>query len=122
MITGVVNAHREATRALRVHGPVASEDVTAVVDTGFSGRRALPPDVIARLGLTPHATNYAVLADGSRRTFNVYAADVEWGTARRGVLVSAFGDDVLVGMGLLAGHELRVEVKPGGAVEVRPLP
>jgi hypothetical protein len=31
-------------------------------------------------------------------------------------------DEVLVGMRLLAGHELRVEVRPGGDVEVWRLP
>jgi hypothetical protein len=38
------------------------------------------------------------------------------------VLVSAVGDEALVGMRLLAGHELRIEVVPGGVVEVTPLP
>jgi hypothetical protein len=32
------------------------------------------------------------------------------------------GDEVLLGMGLLAGHELRIAVVPGGVVEITPLP
>jgi len=32
--------------------------------------------------------------------------------------VSAVGEEVLVGMRLLAGHELRVAVVPGGPVEI----
>jgi len=30
--------------------------------------------------------------------------------------------EVLVGMRLLAGHELRIAVVPGGSVEITPLP
>jgi hypothetical protein len=32
------------------------------------------------------------------------------------------GDEVLLGMRLLAGHELRIAVVPGGSVEITPLP
>ena len=38
------------------------------------------------------------------------------------VLASAVGNEALVGMRLLAGHELRIAVVPGGAVEITPLP
>jgi hypothetical protein len=38
------------------------------------------------------------------------------------VLVSAVGAEALPGMRLLAGHELRMAVVPGGAVEITPLP
>jgi hypothetical protein len=38
------------------------------------------------------------------------------------VLVWALGDEVLIGMGLLAAHALRIDVVPGGAVEIAPLP
>lgn len=43
-----------------------------------------------------------MLADGSVRHFDVYAAEVEWDGAWRPVLVSALGDEVLLGMRLLA--------------------
>jgi hypothetical protein len=45
-----------------------------------------------------------------------------WDSTWRPVRVSAVGDEVLVGMRLLAGHELRVAVVPGGPVEISPLP
>jgi hypothetical protein len=47
---------------------------------------------------------------------------VEWNGGWRPVLVSAVGDEPLVGMRLLAGHELRIAVVPGGVVEITPLP
>ena len=63
-----------------------------------------------------------MLADGSVRQFDIYAAEVAWGGAWRPVLVSAVSDEVLLGMRLLANHELRIAVVPGGAVGITPLP
>jgi hypothetical protein len=38
------------------------------------------------------------------------------------VLVSAVGDEPLLGMRLLVGHKLRIEVLSGGMVDITPLP
>lgn len=122
MIRGVVNASREAVLRVRVIGPTGTDvEVDAVVDTGFTGSLVLPAATVAALGLARRSGGSAVLADGTVRHFDTYGAEVEWDGLVRGVVASAVGTEALVGMGLLAGHELRVEVEPGGAVEVRPL-
>ena len=123
MIRGKVNARHEAHIPLRVRGPGGSElDVDAVVDSGFTGALTLPAATVAALGLIRRSGGRAVLADGSVRPFDQYSAEVEWAGAWRAVLVSAVSDEVLVGLRLLAGHELRIEVVPGGVVEIKPLP
>src|SRR5205809_438211 len=61
-------------------------------------------------------------ADISSRPFDIYAAEVEWGGVWRAILVSAVGAEALLGMRLLAGHTLRIDVVPGGVVEITPLP
>jgi clan AA aspartic protease len=123
MIAGAVNARREAVVQLRLRGAGGVErSVNAVVDTGFSGYLTLPDGEIAAMGLTRHSTGGAVLADGTVRQFAVYEAEVWWGAAWRVILVSAVGSEVLAGMRLLDGHELRIEVAVGGAVAVTPLP
>lgn len=121
MIVGLVNDRREAVLPLRVTGPAGSVETSAIVDTGFTGSLTLPMAVVSALELVCTSRGYAVLADGSEQEFDVYAAEVEWGESRRKVLVSIVGNEVLLGMSLLAGHELRIEVNPGGTVEVRPL-
>ena len=63
----------------------------------------------------------AALADGSVRQFEIYAAELEWGQTWRRISVSAVGETALLGMKLLAGHELRIAVVPGGIVEITPL-
>lgn len=119
MIRGVVNARREAIVQLRVRSPGGDEmRLDAVVDSGFTAALAMPAAVVAALGLARQSAGGAVLADGSVRQFDIYAAEVAWSGGWRPVLVSAVSDEVLLGMRLLANHELRMAVVPGGAVEI----
>ncbi len=123
MIQGVVNARVEATIRLRLRASDGSElDVEALIDSGFTGSLTLPAAVIAALGLAHQSDGRAVLADGSVQRLDIYAAEVEWDGSRRSVMVAAVGDEALVGMRLLAGHELRIVVVPGGVVEITPMP
>ena len=62
------------------------------------------------------------MGDGSVSVFDSYAAEVAWTGGWLPVLVSAIGDEALVGMRLLAEHELRMRVRPGGEVVISPLP
>jgi clan AA aspartic protease len=119
MIRGMVNTRREAVVRLRLRGSRGAElEVKAVVDSGFTSSIALPTAVVTALGLVRQSGGGAVLADGTVCQFGIYAANVEWDGAWRSVLVSAVGDEPLVGMRLLAGHELRIAVIPGGIVEI----
>ena len=93
-----------------------------VIDSGFTGSRTLPASSVTALRLVSLSGGGAVLADGTVRQFQIYAAEVEWNGGWRPVLVSALGDEALIGMRLLAGNELRIAVVPGGAVEITPLP
>ena len=53
MITGTVNANREAIISCGVRGPHGKErEIEAVIDTAFNGFLTLPPQVIAALGLS----------------------------------------------------------------------
>jgi clan AA aspartic protease len=97
-------------------------DVDAVIDTGFSASLTLPAATVAALGLVRQSAGRAALADGSVLQFDIYAAEVDWGGTWRPVLVTAVGSEVLLGMGLLAGHELRIAVVAGGTGAITPLP
>jgi clan AA aspartic protease len=123
MILGVVNARNEAIVRLRVRGPGGVEsDVDAIVDSGFTSSLTLPATVATALGLVRQSGGTAVLADGSIRQFDIFAAEVLWGGTWRAVLVSAVGNECLLGMRLLAGHKLVIEVVPAGTVEITPFP
>lgn len=123
MIRGVVNTRTEAVVEVRVQGPIGAViDVDAVVDSGFTASLTLPIATVTALRLQCQSGGGAVLADGSFRQFDIYAAEIEWDGVWRPILVSALGDETLLGMRLLVGHELSVAVITGGAVEITRLP
>jgi clan AA aspartic protease len=120
---GEVNTRLEAILRLRIRGPAGVEaEFDAVIDTGYSGLLTLPAAAAEALKLERGMGGRATLADGSARRFDTFAAELEWGGGWRSVVVSALGTEVLVGMRLLAGHGLWVEVTASGAVEVTELP
>lgn len=122
MITGIVNANHEATIRLIVHGAQGQEqEIEAIIDTGFTGFLSLPSVLIARLGLTWRGHAQAVLADGSLHLFEVYAATIVWDGQVRTVETDAADTDPLVGMGLIYGHELRIQAVDGGMVAIAAL-
>jgi clan AA aspartic protease len=123
MITGVVNANREAIIRLVVTGPGGQrQNSEAIIDTGFTGFLTLPPARIAALGLSWLSRQSGILADGSVDIFDVYVANVMWDGQPRTVTVEAADTDPLVGMSLLDRHSLRIDVLSGGVVTVSALP
>jgi clan AA aspartic protease len=122
MIRGTVTAAHEAKLPIRIHGPTGTVAVVdALIDTGFTSSLVLPPALVVRLGLKRRSGGRAALADGTVRRYETFGAEVEWDGIRRGVVVAAVGSEVLVGMGLLAGYEMRMEIEPDGRVEIKPL-
>lgn len=119
---GSVNARLEAKLRLTVIGPTGiREEIEAVIDTGFTGSLVIPPAIVKALELVRRSGGTAMLADGTSCSYDNFGAEVEWHGNKRGVLVSALGNEALVGMVLLAGHRLTVDVEPGGEVTVQPL-
>jgi clan AA aspartic protease len=122
MITGVVHS-REARIRLKVRGPGKQvQEIEAVVDTGYTASLTLPPTVIASLGLQWKTIGGGILADGTECTFDVYAATVLWDGEERRISIDEADADPLVGMKLMAGYELKVQVRPGGKVTIKDLP
>ena len=122
MIWGTVSGRPEARVRLRLRGPDdTTAGVTATVDTGYSGMLTLPDRLVVALGLEYLTDIVLVQADGSAAMYPTYTAELEWGDSWRVVLVAVVGNEALLGMKLLLGHELRVAVVPGGAVEIAPL-
>jgi clan AA aspartic protease len=123
MITGVVTADREAIISLLVRGPAGQRQrIEAVIDTGFDGWISLPPALISSLGLPWRRRGLALLADGSDTVFDIYEGAVVWNRRLRRIPVDEAEVAPLVGMSLLNGHELNVQVRARGKVTINPLP
>jgi clan AA aspartic protease len=120
MITGTVNADFEAIIALSVcssNGTAYTQN--AIIDTGFDGWLSLPPDLIAKLNLKWKRRGRAILGDGSECIFNVYEAVVIWDGNFLTIPIDEADSAPLIGMSLMEGYQLVVQVFEGGNVEIQ---
>ena len=119
MIQGVVNAFYEAVVTLPLQDPEGrTQDIEAVVDTGYSGFLTLPPVLIDDLGLPFAYMGQAFLANDAEVDFDVHYVTVLWDGQPRDIEADATGSTPLVGMLLLDGHSLTIEVESGGHVVI----
>ena len=78
--------------------------------------------LIQELGLAWRRRGRAMLADGSDSLFDIYETTVTWDGRPRRIAVDEVNSDPLIGMSLLYGYELTVQVVDGGRVVINPLP
>ncbi len=119
MISGTVSTFLEAivtVRLIDVRREV--HEIEAVVDTGFSGWLTLPASLIEAFGFPWQRVGQDELADGSKANFDIHEGIVEWEGQHRLIPIDCADTDPLVGMALMQGCELRVQVDDGGVVEL----
>lgn len=118
MIQGEVNAVREATVSLILR-PAADGMpliIVAIIDTGFSGYISLQSQQISTLQLPPLNRRSFFLADNQEVDFATYAVIVDWDGTDRGVVAIKSDGTPTIGMGLLYGSRLTIDVVDGGKV------
>ena len=118
MITGKITTQQEAIIELEVGGLNQSVKIEAVIDTGFSGYLTLPSVLINRLKLQHAGEQIAILGDENRVILKRYIAKVLWHGAERDVYVLQAEGGPLIGMSLLYGSRLTLDVVPGGDVMI----
>ncbi len=122
MIVGAMNAQREAIVRLVVLGPGGQgRQIEAILDTGYTGSLTLPSAVVSDLGLPFRGRGSVLLGDGSESEFDVHEATVAWAGEHRLAAIDVAETDPLLGVGLLLGNELTVQVIVGGEVALRRL-
>lgn len=111
MITGKIVNNQEAIIELEVAGVVNPQKIEAVVDTGFTGELMLPGDLIDLLGFPRVGELPITLGDGM----------VLWQGEERIVQVLRTDGKPLIGMSLLYGNRLIVDVVTDGTVTIENL-
>jgi clan AA aspartic protease len=122
MIRGAFNANREAIVSIAVldfEGRDAR--VETVIDTGFDGYLTLPDATIRSLGLTYLGKARARLADGSFSIVRKFEATTLWDDVEREVVVLEADTSPLLGIAMLHGHAVLLNVVDGGDVMISPL-
>jgi len=85
----------------------------AVIDTGFNGYLTLPKKEVAELQLPFAGQRRATLADGKTIVLDAYLATLQWHGRNKEVLISQAAGAPLVGMALLSGSRLTIDVRGG---------
>jgi clan AA aspartic protease len=96
-------------------------EVTVVVNTGSTGELTLPTTAIRDLELTWSTTDRVTLADGSVANCEVYQAMIDWFGQTRTIAVYEMDGAPLLGMELMQGCRLSMDVLPDGRLEISPL-
>ena len=122
MIFGSVHPGGDAVVSLLVRGPRGtSTEFQTVVDTGFNDWLTLSSAEISALGLSFREEGRYTLANGLEAVTRLFTAEVEWFGLWRRILIAEMDGGPLLGMGMLRGSFLGIEVIDGGRVEIRPL-
>ena|SRR5438876_5530673 len=122
MIKGVVSANLEATVKLSlIAGNGDRHQIEAVVDTGFNGLLMLPLSFLTSLQCTRLGRGRAILADGREKVFYFYGATIIWQGRPRRVEVDGSEHFALIGMKLLEGYNLEIDVINGGKLTIKRL-
>ena len=120
MIQGMVNATYEAVIPLTLQGPAGqTQDIEAVVDTGYSGFLTLPTGLVTELSLPFAYIGQAFLANDDEVNFDVHDVTVLWDGQPRPIKADATGSTPLVGMLLLDRHDLSIQIRTGGRVIIQ---
>jgi len=118
MMTGTLTSDGEPVLQLTIEGPAGTQEIEALVDTGFNGGLMLSTESIAGLGLPEKTVMEVTLADGRVRDVQTYVGTVSFGGASKRILVAESPTTPLLGTDLLWDFSLCVEFQAGGAVEV----
>lgn len=93
----------------------------AVLDTGFAGVISLPRSSIERLGLAFSRQEPVTFANGETQESSIYQATAIWEGERYSVPVYQLGPEPLIGMGLLNGSRVTIDVIEDGPIDIGPL-
>ena len=121
MMTGKVTDNLDAVIEIEVVGLNQQEKIEVVIDTGFYGFLVLPSNLISRLTLQRIGNQPAFLGDGNEVDFDIYLVKVLWNGEEREVTALESDAGPLVGMSLLYGSRVVLDVISDGDVSINAL-
>ena len=121
MTTGKIRDKRVAIIEVEVIGLNQRAKIEATLDTGFTGYLTLPEILIHYLRLPQIGTRHTIIAHGGTVLLDLYLAKVFWHGKERDIEVLQTDKQPLVGMSLLRGSRVTLDVVIDGDVTITPL-
>jgi clan AA aspartic protease len=119
MITGAVDSNLEPIVRLHVEDVGGrTQAIDFKIDTAFTDFINLPVAMVTALGLPFLQYEYVRIADGTVALVPIHTGVVIWDGRARRVDFHALGQERLIGMAMLAGHDLAIRVRDGGSVSI----
>ena len=121
-MTGRVNGDLQAWLTVEIMTPSGQpRPIEVALDTGFNGQIALPAVTIQRLELSEESSRLAITATGDRVRLTTYYSTMMWHGEPRIIEVVEADSEPLLGMELLLGNRVTLDVLEGGPVTIYPL-
>ena len=118
MLTGTVRSLQAWVTVEILDQSNRPRTVEVVLDTGFNGHLKLTATTIQELELPRSGYRYGELADGTTVQFMSYDSTVLWDGQPRFVTVIEADADPILGMELLRGTRVTLDVLEGGTVTI----
>jgi clan AA aspartic protease len=123
VIIGRVTNARRALIPLRLISQTGEQHtIDLILDTGFTGHLALPPNHIRKLGLVLTGERTVNLAAGNPIRVSVGRVGLIWRDREMDVPLLQSGTQPLLGMALLWGNRITIDAIEDGAVSIVPMP
>ena len=122
MIQGVIDQNNDPTIQLVVLGQDRKKrSIDVLIDTGFTGFLTLPAAVLVSLNLHPYRREEGIIGDGSTCIFEIYRGFIEWDGNVRSIDINESETIPLIGMSLLYGYRMELDIIEGGTITIRSL-
>jgi clan AA aspartic protease len=119
MIQGTVDRALDARISVTIlSAHETQQSIEAIIDTGFNGFLTLPANLLNDLDAERIGYGRVILADGSEKLAPIYEVAILWDGHRTALEVDAADTEPLIGMALMEGYQLQIDVRESGVVNL----
>ena len=119
-MNGSVDPKRRPILPVWVEGPFGSEQVNALVDTGFNGFVSLPQSVIYRLGMKRYGRIPVLSANGVLTLEVAFEGATRWtGGLRSGLVIESAAGLASIGTELMDGSVIEIDFGRARTVSIK---
>lgn len=113
---GLVNVNYEAVLRLAIASQGQTHHIDAAINTGYRGFLSLPPHIVNHLALPYLGETQDIFSHDAQFSAPTYQAKILWDSRYREVPVHQINTSPFVGISLLKGYNLQLQIIENGIV------